>query len=947
MTLVASAALVSFMFPHCDYLKFFHSYFSVSSDRIETLDERLTNAMMNNSGDVESVLALSTPRVTSIGEAPYFYRFLHQGLASYFSCGMTMTFNSSRNTMRNQACNDMIQLISMVLYQPAQQNYVKSKSGAGISMPFFQLFSHLDRLHILQVCKALTLNPDFTNNNHAVLAQLRESLFGFASYVAQSDKEAAIAYEALVSTSLIENKDSIIQFELQRILQILVDTKSSIIIQSISLCVQEMILEYKGSESGDKTDLFCFALRLFADTLDAQIRSGKNAEIDMDSTTSSDTENVAKRQKLSLDYLKSIRLTAIMNGARVLFSTCSSNTLRSAAEEDPRVEAAIISTKQLIKNATTLLQCSIGGQLAIVQSASEFLSLSLSYETAYLTDTANMKHIFAHVRKSLSTNKETKDSDIIDALKPVIITCARQSGTFAVSLLSFGIKNYTTQNYLSWKLITYLSIGNPLVVSKRLPSFENDDANRDEEMSIYKIRTIISLAHGVNGESQPDYLQHCRSLSESIDNSWILFKLVRVAFQTSNYSFALGLLEKRLVNGCSRQQSFMWLTALSKLAHGEEVLTAKGAKGVAESFELLSSCQSMLTSLAALEQNGSFNFQLEYIRLRLDTLNLITIARSLAVEVLMTEGTLSSKNNRSNLFRKNIARSVGLLVSRYEKMHRLFGFHRCHQTRSTLRTLKAMCQLISDSASLRKEKKNHKTSSSVSTPAQQSAPVHDQNQSMNTTLSKLRSEVSGQMKSSKQKDDAVSRASALLFVLDTILSHPAPFPSGFFQVKPITSAIVNISADPNTIQQKITHDTTVDARTGAELIDVMPGLTAKVTLSGVIPDQFIQSASITFHEIVAWATVEYEGGLYEEENGGESRYVESKQVNGYPTGDQPNGSTSLLPGGKFIMSIPFEELLQEGYYKVNIELGCIDVRGGKWIIPTSSPLEVILRVDDE
>ena len=871
----------------------------------------------------------------------YFYRFLNQGLASYLSCGMV--FCSNKAMIRKQACNDIVQLISMAICPVTPQNNVKSKSEAGASsvketslLPLSFQLSHLDRLQILRVCKELKMSYDITANDQTALAQLRESLIGFASYVAHSDEEAATAYEALVNASLNEKDESVIQAEFQRLLQTLVESMSSCIINSTGLCIQEMILKY----TGNKTKLYLFALRLLAKHFDEEMSSVKNTKQNSSNASTSDEENVAKRQKRSPDNCKPTRLIAILKAAGVL---STGGGLQSASKRDIDFEADA-TIKQMIQNATILLQCSADDQL-IVQSASEFLALVLSYETSYLMEKSNVKHIFNYVRQSLLSVKDDKASDgIIDALKPLIVICARQSGTFAVSFLSFVVKTYSAQERVLWKLATYLSIGNPLAASKRLSNMS--EGSSDESIATCKIRTILSSS----GASASDTLQHSLSLAESISDMWVLFKLVRVAFQTSNYAFACAILEKRLVCGCSRQQSFMYLNALTKLARGEEVLVMKGAKGVAESLELLSSCNSMLTSLAALEQKSKFEFQLEFIRLRLDTLNLITIARSLSVEILMTEGTLSSKNNRSTLFRNNIGKSFGLLVSRYEKMYRLWGLHRCQQTRSTLRTLQAMCQLLSEFTKLGSKEAKKSTSTTASTSTSKSAaPKYDQNQSMNMTLSKLRDNVLEQiMKKPKQKDHSVSLASGLVIVLDAILKCPCPFPSGFFQMKHIPRAVVNISADPNILQDG-DHDLTIDAKSKAEIIDVVPGLATKVILSGWLPDKFIQTADVAISEIIAWANLHYEGQLYEEDDAVDS---DVGAGNGMTVrvgldGGETAGSTSLLAAGKFIMPISFEPLLQDGYYKVNIELGCRDVRGGEWKIPTSSPLEVILRVDDE
>jgi len=930
----------------------FGTTYSETSAHIDTLEERLTNATLWNQDFATqggSTFPCSASRLRSTGDdyddgftTAYFYRFLHQGLTSYLSCGMN--FCSPKAVIRKKACEDLIQLISMAI-SPVTPQELELESDAGTHkqrsmMPFSFQLSHMDRLQLVRVCKDLAIHSDATAKNSSV-KQLCESLFGFAAYVAHSDIEAAAAYEALVHVSCMEKDESSIQFEFKRLLQTLMESKSSHIINSTGTCLQEILLKYKGN----KTKLYRFALLLLAKHTNVEINTTQDTENNKSSASNHEilTENAAKRQKLSYpdnNREKPLRLRAILKATRVLFSSTSNSALQKIVEGELDSEV-VAATKQMIQNATVVLQCSTDDQLDIVKSASEFLALVLSYETTYLVEKSNVKYIFTYMRQSLSSaNNEQAVFIIIDALRPLIVTCSRQSGTFAVSLLSFAIKTYSAQEKLIWKLATYISIGNPFVLSKRLSTLVEGSSD-DEEIATYRIRTNLSFAHGRGVDASPsDTLQRCFSLAKSIGDMWVLFKLVRVAFQTSNYSFARAILENRLVRGCQRQQSFMWLVALSKLAYGEEVLAMNGTKGIPESLELLSSCNTLLTSLAA--QNGKFNFQLEFMRLRLDTLNLIMITRSLCVETLMTEGTTSGKNNRSNLFRKN--KSFDLLVSRYKKMHSLWGLHRCQQTRATLRTLQEMCQLLSEFTKYcAKDATNYKaTAGSSSTTTQK----YDQIQPMNIRLSKLRTDVFEQMIKSKQKDDFVSHASGFLLVMDAILKCQFPFPSAFFQMKAVPRAIVNISADPDMLSQNDDHDlSSVDAKSGAEIIDVVPGLGTKVILSGVVPANFIQTSNVTVSEIIACATLRYEGQLYEEDDAVDSDVGGTNGVTLEAASDET--STPLLPGGKFIMRVPFEPLLQEGYYRVKIDLGCRDVRGGKWIIPTSSSLEVIFRVDDE
>ena len=949
---IASSSLLLFLVPQCDYLNFLHSYFtSTSSDKetysqIETLEERITNSMLwNRDSTIQggSSFPYSALRMRSTtGDdnddgftTAYFYRYLHQGLSAYLSCGTI--FCSNKSMITKKACDDLIQLIAMAICPVMKQNFLNADSETSTTssplkeysmLPFSFQLSYIDRLQLLRVCKDLAVIP---TKNVTSLKQLRESIFGFASYVAHSDREAAIAYEALNNVPINEKDEFSIQIEFQKLLQALVESKSSHIISSIGVCIERTILLYKGNKS--------FVLQLLTNGSLEEVDSNKNEVMDNKSTDAAE-ENAPKRQKRSADNFKPFRLVAILNAGRMIFASTTSRW------EDIDTSAAI----KLIQSATVFLQCSSENQLDVIKAASDFLTTALSQEKSYLSDKSNVKHIFTYVRQSfISSVNNGMTSRIIDALKPLIVTCSRQSGTFAVSLLTFTIKTYSSQKRLLWKLAAYVAIGNPSIVSKRMAEFGKDSSD-DEDTVTYKIRTILSCANRAESDASPsNEMQHCLSFANRVNIKWVLFKLVRHAFQTSSYSFAHTILDKQLVHSCSRQNSFIWLNALSKMAQGEEILAINGSKGITQSMELLSSCSSLLTSLDALEL-GKFNFQLEFIRLRLDTLNLISIARSLCVEILMTEGTSFNKNDRSSLFRKNVQQSFSLIVSRYRKMYRLYGLHRCEQTRSTLRTIISMVRLLNDFATQAFVQELE----SASTDAREVSSSCDKSHAINFALTRLRTDILEQMKKSRQKDDVVSRASGLLLVIDAILKLSIPIPSGFFVIKPISRAIVNISADPNMLPKVLSHGdehgVTVDLESGAEIIEVTPGLAAEVILSGVLPDTFISMAAVSFSEITAWCKLQYQGILYEEDETAESDAGVSNGMTQHAVSDSvsvPAQSTSLLPGGKFMLSIPFEPLLREGYYKVTVELGCRDVRHSMWIIPTSSPLEVFLRVDDE
>lgn len=217
-----------------------------------------------------------------------FHRFIVQGLRPYLSCGMAFNFPSkdtggsksnidaadedgiSYETISFQAGVDLIQLLAMAIC-PNPPNEAEADKGArgdfddvrrlaNSTVPFSFTLSYSDRLQLVRLCTDLVIpereygtlhgSTDIGDGNAAkfgaVLRQLRTALFGFASYMAHSEKDAEISYKALANVAVNEGNLPL-QAEFQRLVQATIDSRSEYVATAIAGCLRFLVINYNGS----------------------------------------------------------------------------------------------------------------------------------------------------------------------------------------------------------------------------------------------------------------------------------------------------------------------------------------------------------------------------------------------------------------------------------------------------------------------------------------------------------------------------------------------------------------------------------------------------------------------------------------------------------------------------------------------------------------------------
>ena len=872
------------------------------------------------------------------------------------------------------------------------------------TMPLAFQLSYSDRLQLVDLCTELAIpengdaaldtgyaateassNTRVSNGNtadlvrenstfQAVLCQLCTSLYSFASYSAHSDKDAKVAYGALANVAITEGNASTVQVEFQRLLMACIESRSEYLSLAIADCLAEMITKYNGSRYYADGAFVRFALGLLGKCLGEKIKMG----VEEGSSTNYKhsqydrliEEHTSKRQKMeetnttSSNICKPYHYIALLRAARPLFYFILDIPNKPKEEdgieadtENEIVNAEAAAKAQLIRDATLLLCYPLN--LSVVQAAAELVALALAYQEKYITKKSNVQHLFSFTKHAFDTMGSV---DSVRALRPVIITASRQSPTFAVSLFSYVVKTAPKNKQMAWKIATLVSSACPRALASRLSGLKNvegSDDGSDDDLVIDEVTAHLSSTIASSAGSSSESMKRCISLSEGITNPWTIYKLVRHSFITGNFGFARHILNQRqLPQGCSQQQHYLWLTTLSQLSDAEEILGDKGDIGLSDALEVYNSCHSTLSTLAAVEAThrspyesnptnskeiGKFGFQLEFVRLRIEFLELCTITRSLCSEIILTGGKVPA---RSDLLKKNIPKCFAMLKAQYISLYRLHGLHHCQQTRTTMRTLIALCCFMSDVGKKALKSKLAATNKPQEVLEQQErGPKGNKLSPMGSLLVRLRVKLEGLGTTLSPSGAMLTKE--LFFILDTVIRCPIPFPAGFFQIKPIPCSIANISAGP-----ELAHKTQMAAQastneSGEEIIDVVPGIPFTIVVSGVLPEDFAKSANVPFSQVIAWKSTHYQGQLYEDDDvdtPASSDYGEDMQLN-VPLQDDPH-SAALLSRCQFILPMMCGPILREGYYTVTLKLGCRDVRCDEWLVPTTESLELNLRVED-
>ena len=187
------------------------------------------------------------------------------------------------------------------------------------------------------------------------------------------------------------------------------------------------------------------------------------------------------------------------------------------------------------------------------------------------------------------------------------------------------------------------------------------------------------------------------------------------------------------------------------------------------------------------------------------------------------------------------------------------------------------------------------------------------------------------------------RANSFIEVMDALLQSPWPTPRGFFTIKSLPVANLQLIGNPVDVAHTSISTTTKDDDEAA-IITVSPGLPFTIFAIGNIPEYFTLSCDVHFSQVIAWYTISFDGPLDRDDEVEEDRQdenereaIKEEKESGFITESSETPMvSSLLPSGKYALPIDLSPINQEGYYLLEVKLGCRDIQYGQWEIPTVS-----------
>jgi hypothetical protein len=623
-------------------------------------------------------------------------------------------------------------------------------------------------------------------------------------------------------------------------------------------------------------------------------------------------------------------LASLLFAAKHCLYFLSSETKDNDATEDDDDHCGT-----LIESAIQLLRHS---NIGIVREALDLLSVALTHRPAQTTnDYAWM------LLETLKTPLVQETEGIL--VEKVVAVAAQQSAAFASFMYTFLAEKSggdDQQQETAFRWIAALALNRPSVVAKdtdRLVSLLEKAATTKGVFhlmaSLLSLRQVRYFATK-EGVANQAVLRAMRRQTRC----WDSYQLARHALVTGNFGVAAESYDM-ILGSSLNEKHFLWISALSKIAKAESSLSSDAAKGIPSASNMLRSALSYLESLNALDakRQECHTFQIRFLLLRLDFLDLVTILRQLTREMRLT-GSGPAKYTRSYLHLQNTVKSFVALSSRYRILNQQHGIRfQYAQSRHSLTALKTLCLFMGLATRAVFSDVLPVQTAKVSICSILKGSSHP----MMLLIRRLDELVVQQMDSSL---DPLVRAAMMLELIDGIFMVPLPFPIDFLSVKPKCLATLSLSVDPDQASEYGTSS--------LNAIETYPSLCFNFCATGSIPEAVLTESRLALSTVLLWYHFIYKCPLPEEDvpaddkNDDEGPSVTPKSIEKrLPDLSKFSPVTSsLFSNGRFFVPVQCPPLLEEGMYVVEVKLGAKDAGGSEWEIPvdaSSRTLEIRVR----
>lgn len=470
------------------------------------------------------------------------------------------------------------------------------------------------------------------------------------------------------------------------------------------------------------------------------------------------------------------------------------------------------------------------------------------------------------------------------------------------------------------RIITAISLNCPIIAARNLNQLV---ALQDANMDI----VVSTLASRQARFSPPQDDKVSRTVSAFMErddvNYWVKYKVGRHALMTGNFQVALSafnLISETVVD----EKYFLWISALMKMAESDAILCEKATLGIPAAVQGHTEALFRMRSLQSFADGEEYSFQIRFLILRLDFLDLITLLRQTTRETRLTRLS-PAKYTRTYKYLVNAVKALEILSGRCNELIRRYGIHFRHgQSRSALMVMQRLASFIGQfcravfSDVLPSRKKDTKEIS-----------FRGYNHPMAVLINRLGELVLNPVQNCP---DPKARALTMLELLDSILMTPFPLPRDFFLPKPIPSGELHLLRNPSHFGNNT-----------ADHIDTGPMIGFTLHAFGRLPGCLMKPRSVPVWTILLWFRITYCGPLVldEDAGGGDNNGDDSRQEEvGQPRIPDVSGfSPWMAPvstNGQFSGDVEFSPFPDEGLYEIEAKLGCTDATGASWNISTST-----------
>ena len=506
------------------------------------------------------------------------------------------------------------------------------------------------------------------------IPHLRASLYAFGM-ASISPYDSHLAQRAMVSLATQSGIDHVVKEEWSRLLHRLVDDRTNydrcsenktndqttILTTThdpqISRCsdekfcphtsrgllLRDFLIKYNEARHFADEDFLQYSLSSLTDAIEMQVDCWTKGEAETRKGPSSQSTKedgispkVDNKEVFSSNHPPLV-LASLLNAAKNLFHFLLPIKNTVQREEEGEREDEEIEESDDSHYRDMLISCGI--QLvhhwdpAIVKEACTMLVLAFSYTEDMWEDYIGAVFDSVVIAIDLAIKNNEEQGTSVLSIEGLVSAFSQRSLTFALNLFRLLLKEKSSDAnpLVAFRLIAAISNARPAVARKHMEALkEHLNEIKDPNVKKHILASILSCRKTHYFSDEEDSLTKLMPIiSGSSLGNWDGYLISRHAIMTGNFDIAEEMYNE-LMNAASSETSFVWLSAMKKVADGEGKLCRNGAKALPDSASKLRMAIGAFRSLQALYQ-VSVSFQIKLLELRVCFLDLLTNMRQLTV----------------------------------------------------------------------------------------------------------------------------------------------------------------------------------------------------------------------------------------------------------------------------------------------------------------------------